>query len=299
MDVIFNDYSLNAQFSSINKFVDSMYKYMLKPLLLLKECECNILGRFSTYNDKVTNEYTLIDLLKFGKEYPEILRFKSILIDMMYDPFWESNPQTDINSTYYCELLDLNKDIPNSITECIERDRVLLSAEKDEFKEFKLSVKKNTDCFYIFNISDWISANKLLYLKGKITFAEMMAGIGKKYNVEFCKNESNKYYTDNGFETAGFNSNDGLEILDDYIKFLEGIESDDVNEDYHDSVHHKGMTYYEFRTSLTEHRLFRIYYFTNNDKKYFLNSYAKKERSIPDRIKDYTVDIIKKVKLSL
>lgn len=296
MDVIFNDYSVHEQYENVESLVDDLYEFTLLPVQKLNNYGYKLLGGFDTYSKRIIPGITINELFRFQRRFPELSKIKSILTSMINEPYWETDAKTDCNSYYSSELVEINKNKPNAITESVERDKILLSLHDNVFVCNEIYVKKNSNILKLNNINNIISVSKMLFINGDITFSDMLQSVTKNHNIIFCKDRSGRYYADSGFDEGAFCVEDGIKIASDFFRFVDGIENDSVSENFHDSVHHRDVTYYEFRTSLTEHRLFRIYYYVDGGKKYFINSYAKKEKTIPDRIKDYSVQIIKNLR---
>lgn len=296
MEVIFNDFSIHEQYADIESFVDDMFDNFMVPFNMLTEHNHYLLGGYNTYSNKITPQLSINDLFVGSRKYPEITKIKSLLVGLVKDPYWEQDSKTECGSVYYSDLLEINDNKPNSITESVERDRVLLSLKDDIFDDNRIQVKKDSNNVELINIYDVESVSEWLFSNGDILFSQMLQNVSKSHNVIFCKDVSGNYFAESGFENSSFNTIDGIQIMKDFLSFIVGIENGEVKESFHDTITHKGITYHEFRTSLSQHRLYRIYYFLEGSKICCINSCMKKEQTTPDRIKDRSVEIIKLLK---
>lgn len=133
MEVVFNDHSINCQFTE-ESFKNYIKNDILPIMKLLSEYDIDILKSYSTYSLDITNDKKLHDFM-IMKGDPIIDRFKSKLSELAYkEPYWNNNIQTKDNVEYRCGI-DI---IPNCITEAYERCGLLFSFIQD-----------NYDCRYI------------------------------------------------------------------------------------------------------------------------------------------------------
>ncbi len=295
MDVIFNDFSISQQFLNIDEFIESLYTGTLPALNLLAEkSNLLLLKSQDIFNKNIcvgVNFSNFIYNESFG--YPEILKFKSLLLQLIDEPFWETYARTDVDSEYYCESIgNFNGRYPNCFSEAIERELATLSLMHDDYKKSFLKAKKNNLDVPIINIFDKHTVCDFLFFKNVIGFSEYL--MRRKYPVEikFLSDSKNEYYADKCYNDGLISKEDILGIDKTFERHIDQLHSH-IESKLVKKITHKQITYYEFRDKLSDSREFRIFYYRMGDKIIYLNSLIKKTQATPDEVKDFTVRLIK------
>lgn len=300
MDAIINDFSLNGQFESPEKFFDSLAENTLPAFQDLLCQKYEVLKSYTTYARKISSNMTLYDTLRTQRfrGYPEATRFKSFLSSCSENPFWSDSPQTDCSAEYYVDQISGEDAIlPNCITEALTRNAVVLSFVKSDFKNSEILIYKNGQAHKIQNVYDGETTGRALFCRGQIGLSELL--MHGKYDLPIVFAHSNqKYYADEGFVEGSLSIHDGLVILENFRKSIEFICKGQLKSRFTDSITHKQETYYEFRCSLPDKKEFRIYYFWHQENLVYLNSIVKKTPQIPQAVKNRSVELIKNYRTS-
>lgn len=298
MEVVLNDYAIDSQFSSIDNFVDSLAEYMLPALDFLKNRSGILLKSYETYNRKITDEDSIYSFLQSQqyRGFSEAQKLRRLLGEWVSQPYWQDEPKTEIDSTYACEYLGtFTGKKPNCFSEALERDGVVASLEHSCFCNHTLGMMKNDTPQSIYNIYDRKSAGKVLFLNDCIGFTELLISGANPQKVYFFSN-NDKYYADECFDNGKLSKEDALAIKEDFDMLMAGRENGNVLSRFTDSITHKKMTYCEFRSTLSDKRQFRIFYYIDGERWVFFNSLMKTTQTTPDYVKDRTCTLIKQYK---
>ena len=298
MDVVLNDYAIDSQFSSIDNFVDSLAEYTLPALDFLKNKSGILLKSYETYGRKITDDETIYSFLQSQqyRGFSEAQKLRSLLGEWVSQPYWEDDPRTEKDSTYACGYLGIFRgEEPNCFSEALERDGIIASLEHPSFCTHTLDMIKNDTPRSLYNIYDRRSAGKILFLNDCIGFVELLiSGINHRKVCFFSNND--KYYADEYFDNGRLSKEDALAIKEDFDMLMDGRENGNVLSRFTDSITHKKTTYCEFRSTLSDKRQFRIFYFVDGEKWVFLDSLMKTTQTTPDYVKDRTCTLIKQYK---
>lgn len=301
MNAIINDFSLDGQFETPEKFFDSLAESTLPAFQDLLSQKYAVLKAHTTYARKISGDMSLYDALcsQQFRGYPESTRFKSFLSSCSEESFWSDSPLTDCSSEYKVHQLS-DKEVlpPNCITEALARNAITLSFINPKFNTSEILTYKNGKPSQIQNVFDWETAGRILFSRKQIGLSELL--MHGKYNVPIVFSRSNSsYYADEGFVEGGLTIDDGFSILESFHKSLELICKGQLKSHFSDSISHKQETYYEFRCSLSDKREFRIYYFWHNGQLVYLNSIVKKTAQTPLAVKKRSVALIKSYRESV
>lgn len=294
MEIVFNDYSLNSQFLTPETFVDSLSDHTL-PLLNLLSNSSLILKKYQSYDLHITSDTTLNEFLnsKQFRGYSESQKLRSLLVNLMDEPYWEESPKTDIDSTYetkYTGTFTGNE--PNCFSESYERDKIILSIKHDDFTIEEIAIKKNNISDTINNFYNKQSSLDVLFKNRIITFSEFLIHLSETAQVSFYKS-NNKYYVDKELDNEHLTISDMLKIADHYKLWLLGIQTGNMLPRLTDSILHKGISYNEFRVTLDDQREFRMFYKIFGQCYVFFNTLLKDTQTTPKQTKDKTYALIK------
>lgn len=273
MDVIINDFSLNGQFSDEEQFVESLYKSTLPILNSLEEVGVNILRSYYSYEANVTNDKTLNDLL-ITRGNPEITKLKRQLQKMFFEePYWEDSLKS-VEEIYDCVFTEKKSEF--CLAEALERNIPVLSFEHDKFNESKIEINKNNENNYIDNLF-----NKEIMLQvlrehrtiGHLDFLVLKHSLKESFGLKNGKN-----YFDELVERSGLSLDDQSYIISDMDKLINFLRNGENPGDLSKTIDGKLK---EFRTSLTNNRQIRFFYFEKGKKIIFMNGFLKKTQKTP------------------
>ncbi|MBQ7088572.1 MAG: hypothetical protein IJN04_02915 [Clostridia bacterium] len=296
MEIVFNDYSLNSQFSTSDIFADSLLQYTLPLLELLKNSSSLILKKYQSYDLHITSELSLNDFLTSNqfKGYPEAQKLRSLLVNLRDEPYWEENPKTETDASYCTTYTGVfTGDEPNCFSEAYERDKIILSVENDDFKVDTISVKKNDNTEIINNFYNKQSSLNILFQRNYISFSEFLSNLSDTVQVAFFES-NNEIYVDRELRNSDLSNSDMLKIAEYYERWIFGIKTGEMISHLTDSIQHKGISYNEFRVTLDDKREFRMFYKLFGSQYVFFNLLLKDTPTTPDQTKDKTCSLIKK-----
>lgn len=276
-EVILNDKSLQGQFKDTEEFADSINEYTIPILKHIKELGFQLYKSYTTYEDLVTSQQTLADILKISND-PDITMLKSYLIQIMSEePFWNDSMQTKEELRYKYGEMTIE---PCCLKECYERKGILLSFEHGDFlqddvplicgeelKNLENSYKLNQFLWHGFVDGDLKTAYIFTHLKypKKLQLLEVD---GKIYTEEFLDSREIRR-TDREIIKEDFDS-----MIDEMLKNISSRRWKYVT----------GTNSYEFRTTISDDREFRLFFSYRKDCFTFYNGYIKKTNTIPKEI---------------
>ncbi|MCB2287638.1 type II toxin-antitoxin system RelE/ParE family toxin [Clostridium algidicarnis] len=289
MNVIINDFSLDGQFNDMEVFIDSLFDNTIPMLDILDSLEIQILSSYAIYDLKVTEDTTLYDIIKI-KGVPEITKFKKQLNELFFDePFWEAEPLSDNDSTY--ENNFSNKVRSYCLAEALERDNPVLSFEHDDFKDSTIVIKKDgadskinnlynkKTLIEIFREIGIIDSLKYLLLKHNLKYSFGLS-LGKNYFKDLCE--------ETHLKEADIN------IIVNDINRLIDFTCKDLNPGRLSKPIDGKLK--EFRTSLSDSKEIRIFYFEVQRRIVFLNGFLKKTQQTPKNEIDKAKILMDKLK---
>lgn len=273
MDVIINDFSLNGQFSDEQHFLDSLYENTLPIIGSLEKLQVKILRSYYSYKSNVTKDKTLNDLLT-TRGNPEIVRLKSQLHKMFFEePYWEDSLKS-VEEVYDCAFTKKKSEF--CLAEALERKIPVLSFKHNNFNERKIEINKNRQSISIDNIF-----NKEVMLQ---VFRECkVIGHLDFLVLKYCMNESfglkkGKNYFNELVESAALSLDDQSYIISDMDKLINFFRNGENPGDLSKTI---DGNLKEFRTSLTNNRQIRFFYFEKGKKIIFMNGFLKKTQKAP------------------
>lgn len=273
MEIIINDFSLDSQFLNTEEFLDSLNDITLPMLDRLQGLQIKVLSSHNSYGLLVTEEKTLYDMMTI-KGSAEIRKFKRRLQELLFDdPFWNDDIKS-INEIYDCEFTELKSQ--HCLAEALEREIPVLSFEHNKFKDSTIKISKNSEEKVIKNL---FSEGIMLEIFREDKVITHLEFIILKYNI----NESfgllkGKNYFKDLVEESVLSIDDQSYIISDMDKlinfFIKGENPGDLSKTIDGKLK-------EFRTSLTNNRKIRFFYFESNNKIVFMNGFLKKTQKAP------------------
>lgn len=274
MDVVINDFSLDGQFSNEEEFIDSLYENILPMLKNLDKVNATILRSYYSYESKVTNSKTLNDLL-ITKGNPEITKLKGQLQKMFFDePYWEDSLRS-VKEIYDCEYTEKKSQF--CLAEALERSVPILSFKHDKFSESTVKINKNKQLHYINNLFNNEVMLQILRENNVITHLNYII---LKYNMyESFGLKDDKNFFMELVDDSKLSLDDQGYIISDMEKLIKFLAEGENPGDLSKTIDGKLK---EFRTSLTNNRQIRFFYFEEGKKIIFLNGFLKKTQKTPN-----------------
>lgn len=274
MKIIINENSLEGQFDDMDCFLDSLCNNTLPVLDILKFLDISILKSANMYCCKITKDKVVYDVLKL-RGSAEIRKLKKLLSNLLLDdPYWDSSSEFDADACYKINGLKISDNY--SVAEALERKIPVISFEHSEFmyeeiKVYKNDIKNSVSNLYnkensldFFKKMKMLNPSKFLFLKygNKKSFG---LNCGRDYFEDLYKNASLKY-------------DDVVIILDDIEKLIK-CSYDQKNPGRLSKTIEGKLK--EFRTSLSDNREIRIFYYEEAKNIIFLNGFLKKTEKTP------------------
>lgn len=274
MEVIINDFSLDGQFKGEEDFLDSLYEYTLPMLDKLQILKARIIRSYNSYDAKVTKNKTLNDLL-ITRGNPEITKLKGQLQKLFFEePYWEDSLKSK-DELYDCEFTDLRSQF--CLAEAFERKNPVISFEHNKFKESVIEILKNNEVKYVKNLFNNEIMLQIFREDGVISHLEYII-------LKYSMNESfgfkdEKNYFNELVENASLSLDDQDYIISNMDKLIQFFRNGENPGDLSKTIEGKLK---EFRTSLTNNRQIRFFYFENGKKIIFMNGFLKKTQKTPN-----------------
>lgn len=268
MKVIINDFSLDGQFSDIDEFLDSLYDSTLPMLKRLEPLKIKIVRSYYSYESKVTRDKSLNELL-ISRGNPEITKLKGQIQKLLFEePYWEDDIKS-INKIYECDYTKQKNSF--CLAEALEREIPVLSFEHEGFKESSIEIKRDGISKCIKNLYNYEILLDIFREEKKITHLEYLCL--KHSLTESFGLEEDKNYFDELVKSASLSGEDENYIVTEMERLIVFTKMGKNPGDLSKSIEGKLK---EFRTSLTNNRQIRIFYFEKNRKLIFLNGFLKK-----------------------
>lgn len=274
MEIIINDFSLDGQFSDDEEFVDSLYASTLPMLNTLQNIDATILRSYYSYESRVTKDKTLNDLL-IKRGNPEITKLKGQLQQLFFEePYWEDSLKS-VEEIYDCVFTTLKSRF--CLAEALERNIPVLSFEHEKFKESSIEINKNTERKFIKNL---LNKEVMLQVFRESKLITQLKFLILKYSLQdsFGLKEGKNYF-EQLVESANLTLDDRSYIISDMEKLINFLRKGENPGDLSKTIEGKLK---EFRTSLTDNRQIRFFYFESGKKIIFMNGFLKKTQKTPN-----------------
>jgi len=283
MEILLNDLSIVGQYSSVDDFIDNLAREILPILNKSRGLGFTFLSKTTSYSLNITKDLTLHDLLTNKHRsilYPEVSLFMSAIADMMSDPFWDNDIRTDNNSSYE---LSNECEVPNCITEAFERSGILVSLWHDDFQCKFIPLHKDGEQQQVRNSASAPIFSEHLVLSKDISLVEFLRVCLRDEKVLFCERRRGDYYVDEPCRNSELGYTDIITIRDDLLIMLSSVASGETSR-FSKSITYKKKKYFEFRTTISDDREFRIFYIQGDEGAIFLYPLIKKTEQIPDSV---------------
>jgi hypothetical protein len=213
MEILVNELSLKGQFRTVDYFFESG---LIPFLRILKEMNSNtdfLYKKSNFFEAMVTPHDTICDIYTgdIFRLRDEIRKFKSQLVQLFDNPYWEDSTKQFMNSIY---SHDGNNVSHSSLAEACERDRMVASFRHNSFLSKQLMVNKDGQEIEIDNLIEQWQFTRIAYERKHIPFDEYCRRIFSKSKLDFSKIDSRE-----GFSLVK-NEEERL-FLDGFRKFSE------------------------------------------------------------------------------
>lgn len=283
MSVIINDFSLTGQFQDEEEFFDSLVEETLPMFKIIENLDIDVLSGYETYSLMVTKERNLMKLMGI-KGSAEIARLKSLLIA----PFWEDDLFSNNQSIYECKYTKKTK--AYCLAEAFERNMSVLSFKHPEFQESIISLKKDG---FKNEVSNSYNKSILLDILREKSVINAVYYLVEKYELNSSFGLTiGKNYFDELIKEVSLNKEEINIIAEDIEKLIDFTKKGKNPGRLSDTIEGKLK---EFRTSLSQKREIRIFYFEVDRNITFLNGFLKKTEKTPTSEIDKAKAIMKKV----
>lgn len=197
MEFIINELSLHGQYRDIDDFSCTGAVSMNGILSELRMLNMSILLKKTTlYERKVTAFYSLYNVLcgTASRTNDCIRKFKGLLASLFNEPYWDTEPKHNVNSTYTMTNADgIFKDVSgSSIAEAQARTACIISFYPSDFTSSHLHVRIDGDNaeHTVYNIFQQGASRDILLNKKIIGYKEYFTG---KYSKLDFAHISKKY----------------------------------------------------------------------------------------------------------
>lgn len=149
MAIIVNELSLTGQYGTKQEFISNIRTSGII-LRCLNLFNVEILKGRDFYASMVTQDRSLLEIFYEKSPDPALQLFKSELLKIIADPFWENNQKHTCNDKYKFEQTPLL--CQYGLAEATEDDRIVMSFSHPNYQTNNLSLKKNNDPVNLYNI---------------------------------------------------------------------------------------------------------------------------------------------------
>lgn len=260
MMYILNNYSIDEQFEDTDDFLDSLMEHTIPLFNIMGTYNIDLLKDYKIYDLKIVNGISIFEILN-KRNYPEILKFKSLLHKILSDnPYWEGE--------------NINHDC---IDEAFKRNAGLISFEHKK---------------YLGDSVKYIHEDILYMIPNSYNKIQLLEELRKKEIIDVGEYLEKKFIIIQSFCIIG-----GKNYFEDFIK-ANDIKKDEINKIASDLNYFMGKyldkqdlgrlsgnleaNLFEFRTTITNAKEVRILYCLNKSKLIFLNCFIKKQQKTPE-----------------
>ena len=136
MDLIFNDYSLSGQYSTIQDFLSCLNNNIIPCLEIAKRKRIPLLKKYDTYSRKVLSDTSLRNLLS-ARGNVLLMKFKLQIAALQTEPYW-----------------NMNSDSKDCLSEAVLRNASLLSFIPSNYDKKNITVEIGNEKKVIINSFD-------------------------------------------------------------------------------------------------------------------------------------------------
>lgn len=269
MDLVVNDYSLDGQFTSVEDFLDSLVEYTIPLLKIISATGMELYKSHNTYCRSVTKDKRLEHIIRDLKGVAEITVLRQYLVQLYCDePFWNDSSKSSVQVKYK----NIGDDYPNCLSETYARSGVLMSFKNDNFLADDIYGNSNNKNVVINNA---FNSNQFLkhYFNLTKDVIYYLSNATLSIPVLF-KTVNTRCYGMEIINSKDLTDEDRITIRDDIICMVDATLGGKVTRFSRDL----GRSLYEFRTTISSGREFRLFYHYKSGNVEFLNGCIKKSK---------------------
>ena len=194
MEILINESSLSGQFSSIEHFVETGLRPFVKALNDVDLSSNSLYKRYDFYQTKITSYHTIHDVLTgfVSRQYDEIRKFKSQLVKLFNNPYWEDNPKQSADSIY---TYNGNNISGSSLAEAYERDSMVISFHHNDFLLTQIPVYKDENKIELDNLFNQGHFTQIAYLQHLIPFDVFCCKMFSNSKLNFSEIDSKEGFS--------------------------------------------------------------------------------------------------------
>jgi hypothetical protein len=226
MDLIFNDCSLDGQYSTIQEFLECLCENIIPCLEIAKRKKIPLFKSHETYSRKVMPDKTLHDLLNIsGRNL--LLKFKSQIASLQTEPYWN---ETSENSNCLFEAASRKASLLSFISSKYGQKNIAVRIKEEEkivINAFdKSSFLEALSVFSIINLSNSFSILGFPRYVYEIRIKEPSNHIPHFHVLVDKKNSASVSLEDFRILKSGLSQNKWVEVFSDAISLIEQNKED-------------------------------------------------------------------------
>lgn len=291
MEVIWNEFSLDGQFESLEGDFLEYFKSELRPILdTASENEIRIFKKNDFYDCKITKDISIFGLLKQINS-PIATLLKNYIVKTAFEkPFWDENEHTCKEASYEYPV---EVEAPNCFTEAIERDIPLYSFPHHKFKTADFVCMKNNEEVRVENIRNFkefllaflkVHMNAVSYVLEKYPYLN-----NRKVR---CAVIDGKCYAEEALLENDLECEDLKNIVVNIPVLMDNLLRGEKTKLW--DTFGKGL--FEYRMDVSSDRIFRLFFIQADEKIIFLNGFIKKSQKTPKHELDKAKRIMAQIK---
>ncbi len=249
VQILFNELSLTGQFSDQDDFIRTAFLPFVGVLKEMQGFSVILLKKSNSWEKMITPTSTLYSFLvndAFRKR-DEVRRFKSAIVDLTKEPFWDSDSKQDTNIAYLFNGEDI---LGSSPAEACERDKVVVSFVLSPASSDPLNIIRDGKNVPLLNLTFSGKLTEHLWDNSQISFELYLKARFSGGKLDFSKIDAN-------IDFSVVQTSDQSLFVDTFRKFEELtwdqiVRDNGLNyKEYHGNigVRHQGLKTYKFRVS--------------------------------------------------
>ena len=239
MDFIINELSLHGQYRDIDDFSCTGAVSLNGILSELRMLNTSILLKKTTlYERKVTASDSLYNVLCGipSRTNDRIRKIKGLLASLLIEPYWDTGPKQNANSTYIMTKADgISSDVSgSSIAEAQARKACLISFEPSDFTLSPLRIRINEENAE-YNIHNIFHHGELR----EILLKERLIGYNEYFTSKYSKLDFSRLSKRYGFNLL---NKTNIELFKDAFRMFDSLS-------WHEIPYHNGLDYKPFNNN--------------------------------------------------
>lgn len=249
MQILFNELSLIGQFSDQDVFIRDGLLPFVGVMKEMEKFSIELQKKNDAWNYNITPFSTLYSFIidsKFRKS-DEVTRLKSAFVNLIKEPFWDSNIKQNPDFTYSFDKTDIWGSSP---AEACERDKIIVSFVFSATSLDPLNITRNGINIPLLNLTSVGQLTEYLWDNNKISFESYL-------KVRFSGGKLDFSNVNVKMDFSGIQTTEQTLFVDTFRRFEE-LTWDNIYEDkgldykeYHGSINvrYRDIKTYKFRAS--------------------------------------------------